>query len=123
MIVSFRLADMPEVGNPPITTYHDIFHWFPADHIVYVDFPFNLDDRGGKTRFEGKMGRFVKRFKTDYKQFVICEYFTILLKLIVLEGIKGLLYASRPTASLMRGGFIVKEITKIPPLLRMYVYV
>lgn len=99
-----------------------MFQWFPPDHIKYVDMSFNLD-KNGLPRFERKMERFVKRFKTDYKQFVVCEYFTILLKLIVLEVIRDSLSTCQPTASLMLDGFTVKGMEKCLSLLRMYVYV
>lgn len=123
MIISFRLEDLPEAGNPPIASYHDMLRWFPADHIRLIDMSFNFDTKASRDRFDRKMDRFVKRFKTDFNQFVIFEYFTILLKLIVLEAIRDSLYTSRPTASLMRGGFTVKERTNRLSPLKMYVYV
>lgn len=82
-IVSFRLEALPEIGNPPIVTLHDLYQWFPEGNIEYVDIPFNLDDKGGQALFERRIERFVKKYKSKFKQFVIFEYFTILLKLIV----------------------------------------
>lgn len=121
MILSIRLSDLHEFGNPPIATFHDLFHWLPAGNIEYIDIPFDFTN-SGQTRYERTMHGLVKNLTSgEYKRFVILERFTLVLWLIVLEGLNDSWYLCLPTVSPRRGGSTAKQATEVLPPSRMCV--